>query len=76
MKAKTSDAKKKAALALLLAADKREPLSLNPVEGRGKSPRYTPAEHRRLIAQGLRHRRNDVLYALLTMAGSPVGESR
>jgi hypothetical protein len=75
-KAALSAKDKKALLALLLAGDKREPLSLNPVEGRGKSPRYTPAEHRRLIGQGLRKRRNDALYALLTGAGSPLGESR
>jgi hypothetical protein len=71
------EAKSKAALlALLLAGDKREPLPLNPVEGRGKAPRLTPAEHRRLIAQGSRKRRNDLLYALLTRASSPLGESR
>lgn len=65
---------KKEALALLLADDKREPLALNPSEkGHAK---LTPAEHRRLIAQGLRKRRNDVLYAMLTMAHSPMGESR
>jgi hypothetical protein len=76
-KGKQLSAKDKATLlALLLQPDKREPLPLNPVEGRGKSPRLTPAEHRRLIGQGLRKRRNDALYALLTTAASPLGESR
>ena len=60
--AKLSPAQQKA-LALLLAKDKREPLPLNPVEGKS-SRRLTPAEHKRLIAQGLRKRRNDALYAL------------
>lgn len=64
---------KKAVLAALLADDERNPLALNPSE---RGHKLTPAERRRLIAAGLRKRRNDALYAALVDPKSPVGESR
>jgi hypothetical protein len=65
---------KLAALSKLLGDEKIDPLTLNPSEkGQHKT---SPAERRRLIAQGLRKRRNDVLYAMLTNPRSPMGESR
>jgi hypothetical protein len=51
-------------------------MTLNPSERGTGARRLTPAEHRMLIAQGLRKRRNDLLYALITGAASPMGESR
>lgn len=68
-----AEAKAKA-LAKRLGDEKRLPLSLNPSE-RGNL-KLSPSERRTLIAQGLRKRRNDALFALLTMPGSPMGESR
>jgi len=51
-------------------------LSLNPSE-KGEFKK-TAAEHKLAVAQGLRKRRNDILYALLAGAGasSPMGVSR
>jgi len=67
---------KEALLALLLEGEARKPLTLNPSEA-GEF-RKTAAEHKLAVAQGLRKRRNDLLYALLSQAGptSPMGESR
>lgn len=78
MKAKDSNksraASKAAALAKLLGAVKRDPLSLNPSE-KGQF-RKTAAEHHMAVVQGLRKRRNDILFNLLTSAASPMGTSR
>ena len=70
-----AEAKTKA-LAKLLGDEKRRPLSLNPSE-KGEF-RKTAAEHKMAVVQGLRKRRNDILFALLTGAGSssPMGVSR
>lgn len=65
-----------AALAKLIGAEARTPLTLNPSE-KGQFKK-TAAEHKLAVMQGLRKRRNDILYALLSGAGasSPMGESR
>jgi len=67
-------AKARALAKLLLGGEGRKPLTLNPSEA-GEF-RKTAAEHKLAVAQGLRKRRNDALYALLTSARSPMGESR
>jgi hypothetical protein len=67
---------KAALLSKLLGDEKRQPLSLNPSE-KGQFKK-TAAEHKLSVVQGLRKRRNDILYALLSNAGadSPMGVSR
>lgn len=64
------------ALARLLGAETRTPLTLNPSE-KGQFKK-TAAEHKLAVMQGLRKRRNDILFALLSGAGasSPMGSSR
>ena len=64
------------ALAKLLWDEKRVPLTLNPSERRPFNK--TAAEHKLAVMQGNRKRRNDILFALLTGAGSssPMGASR
>lgn len=67
---------KAVALAKLLGDVKRQPLSLNPSEA--GALKQTAEEHKLAVVQGLRKRRNDALFALLSQAAasSPMGVSR
>lgn len=70
-----SRARAKALLLMkLLGEEKRLPLGLNPSE-KGAFKK-TAAEHKLAVGQGTRKRRNDILYALLSSALSPMGTSR
>jgi hypothetical protein len=73
---KSRAAARAAALAKLLGDEARTPLTLNPSEKRPFNK--TAAEHKLAVMQGNRKRRNDILFALLSGAGSssPMGASR